>query len=106
MGLPFFGIRDLIPSLLEKYSGTMSGYPYASINAFNWITAMGGNWQPLENEALFGVSWHTVGWFMILAVTGGLVFFAVRSVNNGSFSPLLLAAYYGLGVFYLRPLHA
>ena len=99
MGLPFFGIRDLIPSLLEKYSGTMSGYPYASINAFNWITAMGGNWQPLENEALFGVSWHTVGWFMILAVTGGLVFFAVRSVNNGSFSPLLLAAYYGLGVF-------
>ena len=99
MGLPFFGIRDLIPSLLEKYSGTMSGYPYASINAFNWIAAMGGNWQPLENEALFGVSWHTVGWFMILAVTGGLVFFAVRSVNNGSFSPLLLAAYYGLGVF-------
>lgn len=99
LGLPFFGIRDLIPSLLEKYSGTMSGYPYASINAFNWITAMGGNWQPLENEALFGASWHTVGWFMILAVTGGLVFFAVRSVNNGSFSPLLLAAYYGLGVF-------
>lgn len=98
-GIPFYGIVDLIPSLLEKYTGTVSGYPYASINAFNWLTAMGGNWKPLEDTALFGISWHTLGWFMILVVTGGLVFFAVRSVKGGHFSPLLLAAYYGLGVF-------
>ncbi len=99
LGLPFFGVRDLIPSLLEKYTDTVSGYPYAAINAFNWITAMGGNWQPLDAAALFGASWQTVGWFMILAVTGGLVFFAMRSVDRGTFSPLLLAGYYGLGVF-------
>ena len=99
MGVPFFGVRDLIPSLLEKYFGTVSSYPYASINAFNWMTAMGGNWQPLDAPALFGISWQTVGWFMILAVTGGLVFFAMRSVKAGTFSPLLLAGYYGLGVF-------
>ena len=98
-GIPFYGIRDLLPSLVEKYAGTVSGYPYASINAFNWLTALGGNWQPLENTAFLGISWHTLGWFLILVVTGGLVAFAMRSVQRGNFSPLLLAAYYGLGVF-------
>lgn len=98
-GIPFYGVRDLIPSLLEKYSGTVSGYPYASINAFNWLTALGGNWAPLQDAAPFGISWHTLGWFLILVVTGGLVLFAMRSVRAGSFSPLLLAAYYELGVF-------
>ena len=98
-GLPFYGVTDLIPSLVEKYFGTVSSYPYASINAFNWLTALGGNWEPLENEALLGISWHTLGWFFILLVTAGLAFFAVRSVRGGRFSPLLLAAYYGLGVF-------
>ena len=34
-GLPFFGIAQLLPKLVEKYTGTMSGYPYATINAFN-----------------------------------------------------------------------
>src|SRR5699024_5881275 len=48
-GIPFYGFKDLIPSLLEKYVGTMSGYPYASINAFNWLTALGGNWKPLTD---------------------------------------------------------
>lgn len=98
-GIPFYGIVRLVPSLVEKYFGTVSGYPYASINAFNWLTALGGNWEPLGNTAMLGITWHTLGWFLILAVTGGMVFFAVRSERAGSFSPLLLAAYYGLGVF-------
>ena len=98
-GIPFYGVTALVPSLVEKYFGTVSGYPYASINAFNWMTALGGNWEPLENTAFLGVDWHTLGWFSILAVTGGLVFFAVRSAQRGHFSPLVLAAYYGLGVF-------
>lgn len=98
-GIPFYGVVDLIPSLVQKYFGTVSGYPYASINAFNWLTALGGNWKSLDDIALLGIPWHVLGWFLILAVTGGLVFFAVRSEQRGYFSPLLLAAYYGLGVF-------
>ncbi len=46
-GLPFFGAVQLVPKLIEKYTGTMSGYPYASINAFNWLAALGGNWKSL-----------------------------------------------------------
>ena len=44
-GLPFFGVVQLIPKLIDKYTGTMSGYPYATINAFNWLAALGGNWK-------------------------------------------------------------
>ena len=100
-GLPFFGIAQLLPKLVEKYTGTMSGYPYATINAFNWMAALGGNWKGLEETVLLGITWQQLGWFNILLVTAGLAYFAVRSARGGSFSPLLLAAYYGIGVFTL-----
>ena len=79
----------------------MSGYPYATINAFNWMAALGGNWKGLEETVLLGITWQQLGWFNILLVTAGLAYFAVRSARGGSFSPLLLAAYYGIGVFTL-----
>ena len=98
-GIPFFGLARLGPRLVEKYTDTMSGYPYASINAFNWLAALGGNWKSLSEPALFGMSWQQLGWVHILLVTAGLAYFAV--CRSGRFSPLLLAAYYGIGVFTL-----
>ena len=92
---------QLIPKLFNKYAGTMSGYPYATINAFNWLAALGGNWKGQAEPALFGISWQQLGCLNILLVTAGLAFFAVRSVRGGWFSPLLLAAYYGIGIFTL-----
>ena len=100
-GIPFFGLAQLGPRLVEKYTATMSGYPYASINAFNWLAALGGNWKSLSEPALFGMSWQQLGWVHILLVTAGLAYFAVCSSRSGRFSPLLLAAYYGIGVFTL-----
>ena len=100
-GLPFFGVVQLIPKLIDKYTGTMSGYPYATINAFNWLAALGGNWKGQADPALFGISWQQLGCLNILLVTAGLAYFAVRSVRGGWFSPLLLAAYYGIGIFTL-----
>lgn len=100
-GLPFFGVVQLIPKLIDKYTGTMSGYPYATINAFNWLAALGGNWKGQADPALFGISWQQLGCLNILLVTAGLAYFAVRRVRGGWFSPLLLAAYYGIGIFTL-----
>lgn len=100
-GLPFFGVVQLIPKLIDKYTGTMSGYPYATINAFNWLAALGGNWKVQAAPALFGISWQQLGCLNILLVTAGLAYFAARSVRGGWFSPLLLAAYYGIGIFTL-----
>ena len=100
-GLPFFGVVQLIPKLIDKYTGTMSGYPYATINAFNWLAALCGNWKGQAAPALFGVSWQQLGCLNILLVTAGLAYFTARSVRGGWFSPLLLAAYYGIGIFTL-----
>lgn len=100
-GLPFFGVVQLIPKLIDKYTGTMSGYPYATINAFNWLAALGGNWKGQADPVLFAISWQQLGCLNILLVTAGLAYFAVCSVRGGWFSPLLLAAYYGIGIFTL-----
>ncbi len=100
-GAAVFGIAQLLPKLVEKYTGTMSGYPYATINAFNWMAALGGNWKGLAETVLLGITWQQLGGSNILLVTAGLAYFAVRSARGGSFSPLLLAAYYGIGVFTL-----
>ena len=101
IGVPYFGLRELIPRLLEKYIGTAGSYPYATVNGFNWLAALGGNWVQEDTTALLGFTWRQLGLFNILLVTAGLVFFAVCSARGKRFSPLLLAAYYGLGIFTL-----
>ena len=54
-----------------------------------------------DNTVLLGITWKQLGFFNILLVTLGLVYLAAHSVREGRFSPLLLAAYYGLGIFTL-----
>ena len=98
-GLPFFGWKNLIPSLLAKYLDTTSSYPYATINAFNWFAALGGNWQDLSQGPLPFLSWKTLGICNIVIITVLLVILAVRSWRAGRFSPLLLAAFYTVGIF-------
>ncbi len=106
-GLPFFGAARLLPSLAAKYFSTASGYPYATINAFNWFAALGGNWAPLQGGAL---PWGALGTVHILLLTLGLAALAGLSWRADArrepgaprrFSPLLLAAFYLVGVFTL-----
>ena len=73
-GLPFFGVVQLIPKLIDKDTVTTAGYPYATINAFNWLAALGGNWKGQADPALFGISWQQLGCFHILLVTAGLAY--------------------------------
>ena len=108
-GLPFFGVTGLLPGLVDKYLTTASGYPYATINAFNWFAALGGNWAPLENRAGL-LSWGALGTLHILLLTAALIALAAVSLRADArrdpgqprrFSPLLLAAFYTVGVFAL-----
>jgi dolichyl-phosphate-mannose-protein mannosyltransferase len=36
LALPFFWGNSGLPSLIKLYSGTLSSYPYATLNAFNF----------------------------------------------------------------------
>lgn len=38
--------------LIELYTGTLSQYPYASLNAFNFFALVGGNWLPVSGAFL------------------------------------------------------
>lgn len=106
-GLPFYGPARLIPALIEKYITTTSGYLYASVNAFNWFAALGGNWVSLDTPVLGPVTWGMMGVFNIVLITAAMVLLGVtawradrrapREVRR--FSPLLLAGFYMVGVF-------
>ncbi len=87
--------------LLDKYTGTVSSYPYASVNGFGLLALLGGNWRPQEQAAFAGISWQVLGMIGIGAATAGLVFLAVRGLRHGRVCPLVLAAFYGTAVFAL-----
>ncbi len=98
-GLPFFGISNLIPGLVSKYAGTAGGYPYATINAFNWFAALGGNWRD-QSSALFGpITWEMLGVVHILLLTAALAVAGWFALQRGRFSPVLLAGAYLAGIF-------
>lgn len=96
--LPFFGIAGL-GGLWDKYFGTASSYPYASVNAFNWLAALGGNWQSMQNSLLGPVTWQWLGVCNLAAVTALMLWFSWKSVQRQVFSPVLLAGFYLVGVF-------
>lgn len=106
-GLPFYGPVRLIPSLLEKYISTTSGYLYATINAFNWFGALGGNWTPLDSPVFGPITWGGLGVFNIAVLTLAVLALGVIAwrtdrripLEHRRFSPLLLAGVYMTGVF-------
>jgi len=102
-GLPFWGASGLAEGLVSKYFTTTSSYPYASVNAFNLMSALGANWKPqndfLRLRGLPLCTWQQMGTVLVLALTVWLVLAALRGHKNGAFSPLLLAAAYAVGVF-------
>ena len=98
-GLPFYGFARLAPSLLDKYRSTATGYLYATINAFNWFAALGGNWQAMDAPAIGPLTWQMLGVANLAALTAGLAALAAYSARKKQFSPLLLAAVYGMGVY-------
>ena len=94
--MPVYGVGP--GWMLEKYAGTTQSYPYATINAFNWMEFLGGNWKN-QDETLLLLSWADWGTLAILLLTVCMAVLAVRGLKNGRFDPLLLAAFYGVGVF-------
>ena len=96
-----FGISNGLGWLLDKYVGTVSSYPYASVNGFGLLALLGGNWKK-QTEPVFGiVSWQMLGTVGIAAATLFLIYLTIRSLKHDRFCPVLLAAFYGTAVFAL-----
>lgn len=84
--------------LLEKYTGTMESYPYASVNGFNFATLIGANWA-LQDEVVYIFSWKTWGTIGIVLSTLMLLYLAWQGAKNDRFCPFLLAGFYGAAIF-------
>ena len=99
--LPFWGDQPM-DWLVEKYTGTVSSYPYASANGFNLITLLGGNWT-MQTDGIFGtpITWQMLGTVGILIATAAMLYLAWVSVRSGRFCPMLLAGFYGAAIFCL-----
>lgn len=99
--LPFWGDQPM-DWLVEKYTGTVSSYPYASVNGFNLITLLGGNWT-MQTDGIFGtpITWQMLGTVGILIATAAMLYLAWVSVRSGRFCPMLLAGFYGAAIFCL-----
>lgn len=98
--LPFYGVGGLAAGLAERYFSTAQSYPYACIDAFNLMAFLGGNWVRQEQPlGLLPITWQQLGTALLLALTALLACMGARAQKAGRFSPVVLAAFYSVGVF-------
>ena len=83
LALPFFWGNGGLPSLIDLYKGTLSSYPYATLNAFNLYALTNDNWKPITDTWLL-FSFQSWGTIFILAAAALAAFFALRKQDGGS----------------------
>lgn len=98
LSLPFKGTQSGL-WILDKYLGTATSYPYASIEAFNLFALFGGNWASVEGSFLF-LTYGTWGTIFICASVLFTCFLYVRS-RKESYSLCLCAAFLLCALFML-----
>ncbi|WP_235560902.1 phospholipid carrier-dependent glycosyltransferase [Bacillus sp. FJAT-28004] len=83
LALPFFWGNSGLSGLIKLYSGTLSSYPYATLNAFNFYALSDANWKPITDTWLL-FSFQTWGTIFILAAVAIAAFFALLKRNDES----------------------
>lgn len=95
----FVKLFQMLLGVLALYTGTMSSYEYASVNAYNFWEMFGLNWHSQDETAL-GMSyakWGTI--FIILLVVVATIFCYInRKKENGS-KYFLIGAFIAAGFF-------
>lgn len=93
-----FGLSHVI----AQYADTMSQYHFASLNAYNFWTMLGLNWEFQNNEWLFNIPVYVWGYAFILIVCLLVLYiwlFVYKKKRERSNSYFLLAALLITGVF-------
>ncbi len=101
LSLPFKGTQEPL-WFMEKLMGTATSYPYASIEAFNMMALLGGNWAPVSSKVLgltYG-AWGTV--FIVLSCAGSIWLYLKAKKDKGCLAlslGLMLAAIFTFGQY-------
>ncbi len=89
LSLPFKGTQEPL-WFMEKLMGTATSYPYASVEAFNFMALMGGNWAPV-GERILGLAYGTWGTIFIVLSCIGSIWLYLRSKRDKGSLALCLA---------------
>ncbi|WP_082967308.1 phospholipid carrier-dependent glycosyltransferase [Paenibacillus oryzae] len=81
LATPFFWKTGGLASLIKLYSGTLSSYPYATLNAFNFYALQNANWKPLGESFLF-IPYQVWGGLFIACAVALSVYFALVSLRR------------------------
>lgn len=83
MALPFFGHEGGISKLISLYRGTLSSYPYASLNTYNSYTLFGYNWVKID-ERIYTIPIELIS-LIAIAMTVILIFYySIKMVKTKS----------------------
>jgi len=82
-----FSWENGISWLVQKYQETISSYPYASLNAFNFFALTGGNWVEETRPFLF-LNYKIWGYIFLLIILGIATFLFFRWKNPYKIYPL------------------
>lgn len=94
--LPFSINNGNISWIFNLYRNTISEYPYASNNAFNFFSLIGANYVK-DTTTMFILNYHTWGLIFIILITIFSGFIYIKS--NTKFSVYLAALIQIVGVF-------
>lgn len=90
-----FGLSYVIP----QYVDTVSSYPKATVNAYNFWAMLGLNWHD-QTEKLMGLSCNTWGTIFILLIFAAAILFWYKSKKNGA-KYFYIGAFIVIGIFTL-----
>ena len=99
--LPFKGGQEPL-WFMEKLMGTATSYPYASVEAFNFMALLGGNWASVNGKVMgltYG-AWGTA--FIVLSCAGSIWLYLKAKKERGCLAlclGLMLAAIFTFGQY-------
>ena len=77
ISLPFKGNQGLF-WFVSRFFNAAGGYDYASVEAYNFLALLGGNWAPAGRSVLGPITYKTIGTLAILASVGAAILLQFR----------------------------
>lgn len=80
-----FGIKLPFEWIIVQLIGTLTGYPYASVNAYNFFALFHGNWLPTSDPFLLGLSadwWGVIIGYLLVVFMMFIYFYSKEKSKN------------------------
>lgn len=87
--------------LSNIYFGAYGGYPYTTINAFNFW-GFGGMWQP-DTQTFLSINYYTIGWMLFAALSAFTLYFVHKRFGVNDKMLALFAAFVLFFSFFMLP---